>query len=418
MRIEMAYGKANSILDVPDNNIVDVFDAKKIPILPDARIEITKNLLRPIGFNTSLFDIAKNKKSACILLCEETNPGIIDIVLPPILKTLHAAGMSYKDIRIILAKALFPSGSPVDIATNFPKEIMKNYSIIVHDPSDHAAFKYVGKATNGAKIYIVRRCMDVELKISIGLLHPAQMAGLSLGCNLVVGGITSFRTLNELMNIDKYFSLDPEKSIQKNLLYKNLLEIANLAGIDFLVNIAVNQKSEIAAIFAGELKLTAYKSLRCFIKLFSTVVHSRVEIVWTSAGGYPFDRSVYHSIRALISALPLVKPNGAIIVFAECSDGIGSDSFRALLRGNGCTALPNSEKQCFAELFRCKEFQFVKNNANIVFISDKLRETNVGRVPFPCMNTNEALEFAANRYGHAAKMAVIPHGPLTLTFPG
>jgi nickel-dependent lactate racemase len=51
-----------------------------------------------------------------------------------------------------------------------------------------------------------------------------------------------------------------------------------------------------------------------------------------SAGGTEFDRYLYSAIWALNTVESLVKKNGAIILLAECSDGLGAETFTTLAR--------------------------------------------------------------------------------------
>jgi nickel-dependent lactate racemase len=76
------------------------------PALPDPQIEVIKSLLNPIGLNNSLFDLAKGKKNACVVICDITRPVPNRILLPPILRTLLAAGIEKSNICILIATGI------------------------------------------------------------------------------------------------------------------------------------------------------------------------------------------------------------------------------------------------------------------------------------------------------------------------
>ena len=56
------------------------------------------------------------------------------------------------------------------------------------------------------------------------------------------------------------------------------------------------------------------------------------DIVVTTNSGYPLDLNLYQAVKGMSAAAQVVRPGGAIIIAAECSDGIGHGPFLDLLR--------------------------------------------------------------------------------------
>ena len=46
------------------------------------------------------------------------------------------------------------------------------------------------------------------------------------------------------------------------------------------------------------------------------------DIVITTNSGYPLDLNLYQAVKGMSAASQVVKPGGAIIIAAECWDGI------------------------------------------------------------------------------------------------
>ena len=74
MHIDLAYGKSGLQIDVPEKNLVKVFSMKEKPAIREPYIALVKALLRPIGCEKSLFDMARGKKSACVVIPDITRP--------------------------------------------------------------------------------------------------------------------------------------------------------------------------------------------------------------------------------------------------------------------------------------------------------------------------------------------------------
>ena len=63
-------------------------------------------------------------------------------------------------------------------------------------------------------------------------------------------------------------------------------------------------------------------------------------IVITSNGGAPLDQNAYQAVKGLTTAADAAADGAALIICAECADGIGGDSFyKALSECAGPTEL-------------------------------------------------------------------------------
>ena len=81
--------------------------------------------------------------------------------------------------------------------------------------------------------------------------------------------------------------------MEGNPFHEESLEIAKMAGVDFIVNVTINKNKQITGIFCGDLEDAFYKGAG-FCKNFSTFeIEKQADIVLTSAGGYPLDCNLY-----------------------------------------------------------------------------------------------------------------------------
>src|SRR5688500_8766382 len=66
---------------------------------------IAEAIANPIGAQP-LAEIARGKKSACILICDITRPVPNKLILPPLLRTIEEAGIPRDAITILIATGL------------------------------------------------------------------------------------------------------------------------------------------------------------------------------------------------------------------------------------------------------------------------------------------------------------------------
>ena len=58
----------------------------------------------------------------------------------------------------------------------------------------------------------------------------------------------------------------------------------------------------------------------------------RFKTVVTSSAGYPLDKTYYQTIKGMVTPMDILEPGGTLIVASECSEGFGSEEFRAAQR--------------------------------------------------------------------------------------
>mgnify|MGYP000884098534 FL=1 len=69
MRIKMDYGKTGLMVDLPNDKVIGPLEIKNATPLANQSQAISDALSHPIG-SKPLAEIAKGKKTACILICD------------------------------------------------------------------------------------------------------------------------------------------------------------------------------------------------------------------------------------------------------------------------------------------------------------------------------------------------------------
>ena len=105
MQVTLDYGRTGLTVNLPDDRVVGPLAIRPAPPLPDPAATLEEALANPIG-TPPLSQIAKGRKNACILICDVTRPVPNRLLLPPILRTLEAAGIARRDVLILVATGL------------------------------------------------------------------------------------------------------------------------------------------------------------------------------------------------------------------------------------------------------------------------------------------------------------------------
>jgi nickel-dependent lactate racemase len=210
---------------------------------------------------------------------------------------------------------------------------------------------------------------------------------------------------------------------QGNPIYAEIQEAAGMAGETFLVNVTLNKHKQITGVFAGE--LNAAHAAGCSFARESAMVEvaEPFDVVLTSNSGYPLDLNVYQAVKGMSAAAQVVRDGGAILVAAECWDGIPEHGqYAQLLRQ------ASSPAELLEFVMRSPPAQDhwqvqiqaqVQSRAEVYLYSHNLSEAQVRAALLkPCGGIVERLEALVGRYGAGAKICVLPEGPMTIPYIG
>ncbi len=286
----------------------------------------------PIG-TKPLVELAAGKRTAAISVCDITRPAPNRVTLPPLLKRLHSAGIPVEGITILIATGLHRAATDDEIRTILGPDIAGRYRVVNHDAKVFSDHRALGSTARGTPVYIDKRFVDADLRITLGFIEQHLMLGFSGGRKLVVPGVAAQETIKVIHS--PRFMREPmatEGSIEDNPLHAELLEIAGMAGHDFMLDVTLTQQREISGVFAGD-PVKAHAAGVAFVRATSIApLAGLADAAITTSAGYPLDLTFYQILKGITAAAHVVKPGGKILILGECAEGIGSPDFARELR--------------------------------------------------------------------------------------
>ncbi|MBW2208130.1 MAG: nickel-dependent lactate racemase [Deltaproteobacteria bacterium] len=328
MRVELPCGHEKIDLDIPNNAMV--LEPVSMPTLHDPEGAVTSALEQPID-SPPLSELAAGRKNACIVISDNTRPVPNRVILPPLLKTLQSAGIDRDQITILIATGTHQSNEGKVLDGLVGPRLAADFNIINHLCDDPREYRRIHEL-DGAPIEINSRYLDADLKILTGLIEPHPFAGFSGGAKSILPGLSSFETMKFMHSFKMIAHPNVDNCIlQGNPFYEATLEVARLAGADFILNVVINKEKGTAGVFAGELR-AAHLAGCGMVEKFSVIPIERpADLVITTGGGHPLDATFYQSTKGLIGAMPVCKKGGTVILVCGCDQGVGSDNFCELV---------------------------------------------------------------------------------------
>jgi lactate racemase len=316
-------------VDLPDSSIV--MNPNHICGMDDSVAAVWSALETPIG-TAPLRDLAKGRKDACIVISDVTRPVPNKIILPPILQVLAEAGIEQSKITILIATGMHRPNLGEELEGMVGREIMDNYRIVNHFCQEASEIRKIAEI-DGAPIELNTHYLDADLKILTGLIEPHMYAGFSGGRKSLLPGISSFKTMTHMHS---FKMIDHPKvtncQLMGNPFHEAGEQVAELAGVDFILNVVINKTRDLVAVVGGHHTMAHQAGCRQVEKMSVRQVAEPVDLVVTSAGGYPLDATFYQVSKGLIAAKNVLKPGGSIIMACECREGLGSQEYCSMIR--------------------------------------------------------------------------------------
>lgn len=418
MKVMLAYGKTGMAIDLPDRNVAGVLTMRGAEPLPHPAEELEAALAQPIS-SAPLARLAAGARTACVVICDITRPVPNTVLLPPILSTLERSGIGRSGITILVATGLHRPSTEEELRAMVGEEIRGTYRILDHHARVAEEQAQLGRTRRGTPVEIDRTYVEADLKITTGFIEPHLMAGFSGGRKLIAPGCAGEATIKVLHSPG--FLEDPrcsEGSIEGNPLHEELLEIARMAGHDFMVNVSLDESHAITGIFAGDPVGAHAAGISHVRSSVCASVRRPVDIAVTTSAGYPLDLTYYQAVKGVTAALPVVRKGGTLIVAAECAEGLGSPEFTAM-----ATRYPDVEAfmseilshPVTIDQWQLEECAKAVRHADVILVSRRVHEEFPGKLFIrTAASVEEALEAGFRKHGPDASVAVIPNGPYTL----
>ena len=346
MKIDLKYGNSHKTLELNDKHVIATLELTKVPGLPDVTKAEIEALENPIG-SPKLSEIAKGKTTACVVISDYTRgvpykrPDFN--LLSPIIEELHEGGIKDENIKFLVGTGAHRAHTDKENRDNFGEEIVNKYEVISHD-CDKSNVS-LGKLSTGNELLVDKLWVDSEVKVMTGLITTHYFGGFSGGRKGILPGITD----RESIRRNHAMIIDPEVDIAKtkgNPISDEMDEAAKKAGVDFLLNVVINDQKEIVKIVTGDLEQAFEVGWKACRDLYRVPFHEKADVVFACAGGYPKDVSLYQSQKTINNAKLVLKEGGTIVLISECREGIGSDTFAEwLLEASSLDELLNTKQE-------------------------------------------------------------------------
>ena len=411
MKIELGFGDTTQILNVPDENLSEVLVPNDIEHTMSAGEAVKNALEHPIG-SARLRDIVKPGEKIAIITSDITRPMPTYAVMPFLLDELSSAGVSDKDITLVFALGSHRKHSDAEKIKLAGEETFRRIACVDGDTADCV---HLGITSRGTPVDIVRCVAEADRRICLGNIEYHYFAGYSGGAKAIMPGVSTRDAIqsNHRMMIEKEACAG---NLDTNPLRQDIEEAARMCGIDFILNVVLDEHKKIIYAVAGDSVKAHRQGCRFLDTLYGKRIKQKADIVVVSQGGAPKDLNLYQTQKALDNAKHAVKDGGIIVLVGSCKEGLGEKVFEEWMLGAEKSAdlIARIKKEFKLGGHKAAAIALVLEYADIYLVSD-MEDAFVKKLFFtPFKTVQDAFNAALEKKGKNASVLVMPYGGSTL----
>lgn len=376
---------------------------------------VEQSLDNPIG-SPSLEELATGKKNIVIISSDHTRPVPSHIITPILLRRLRSVAPEAR-IRILVATGFHRPSTHAELVAKYGEEIVANEEIVMHKSQVDEDMVKIGKLPSGGDLIINKVAEEADLLISEGFIESHFFAGFSGGRKSVLPGISSYKTI--MANHSGEFINDKHSrtgNLHHNMVHHDMVYAARKAGLQFILNVVLDEDKHIIGSFAGDLE-AAHKQGTDFVGELAGVKAIKSDIAITTNGGYPLDQNIYQAVKGMTAAEATNKQNGTIIIVAGCRDGHGGDGFYHNIADVADPqefldkAINTPRLETVPDQWTSQILARILVNHHVIVVSDLVEPSLITNMHMELATSiDDALASAFNREGTAAQVTVIPDG--------
>ncbi len=325
-KVRLPYGKGYMETQIPAD-VEELRSNYPVPSLDEYAL-VAAALDEPLG-TPPLEELARGKRSAVILIACRTRRTGSHIYVPLIVERLLRAGMPREGITVITATGSHDNFRPQDAELLLGPELAPWIRFEGHDCHSPEKLRYVGTTSRGTEVRLSQRYLDADLKIATGRVTCHYFAGFSGGRKAILPGVSALSTIRQNHSFavlrDGEIQVNPTTAngiLEGNPIHEDMLEAASFAPPDFTLNTVLNANHQIVAAFGGEMRQAHEQAADLVRRHDFLKIDAPYDWLIVSSGGAPYDVNGIQAIKAPINLYKAVRPGGALVLLAECPEGI------------------------------------------------------------------------------------------------
>lgn len=421
MKLHLPYGEHGIDAEVPET--ATVLRPEQVAALGDPTSAVGAAIDAPVA-GPPLRRIVRAGQRAAIVVSDVTRPVPNEIILPPILETLEAGGVRREDVTIVIGTGLHRPSRPDERRRILGDEILSRYRVVDHVAKDRSTQAYLLTTARGVEVWLNRAYVEAELRIVTGFVEPHLFGGYSGGGKAVLPGIAGAEAI--MANHDASMIGHPKSTwcvTDGNPIFEEMRDVALRSEPSFSLNVTLDERKRITGVFAGELTAAHDAAIAQAARQAVRPIPHLYDVVVVTNMGYPADLVLYQAVKGISVANQACASGGAILLVAECREGLGAGEYVDLLQserspGELLRAVQRPERPTTFDQWQVQVQAMVQARCDVWLHSSMSREAvesaHLRYAPDVTETLATIIEDKRGALGREPSVCVLAHGQLTV----
>jgi len=416
MNIELGYGRASLSLSYTEGLYRVLSPEASEGEHPLSDVEIGASLDAPIGA-PPLDEIISPGESVLIVVSDATRATGSAQVINLVVRRLVAMGVSPRDVRIIFSTGIHRPVTREEKRELLSPFIVQRVRTFNHTASDEANLLSFGQTERGTPIELNRALKEHDQLILTGAINFHYFAGFTGGRKSVCPGLASARTVEATHMLALDFERGGRRAgvgtglLDGNAVHEECERIAAEVAPSFLINTVTDERGRVVGVYAGDWRLAHRKGCEDYAQQHSLRIDAKREVVIASCGGAPYDINLIQAHKTLDMAAHACKEGGAIILLAQCADGLGRADFLKWFESESSRSLEARLRESYEVNGQTAWSLLVKAEKHRIHLVSELPDEDVRRMR---MIPSRTLEEAIGQVDSTAEGYIMPRGATLL----
>ena len=326
---QFAYGDGSISLPLNEDSVLAELHGNTVEPLADIRAALWASLDAPID-SAPLCGRAKAGDTVALVVSDMSRFWMRqDLVIPHLVDYLiERCHVRAENITIVVANGTHIGGGEPELRKLVTDGVYDRIRVENHD-CRAADLVYLGTTPHGTPVRINRTAAEADLVLCLGAVTHHVMAGFGGGRKSILPGISGEETIfhNHAFSLDAA-ALRSNPAIgngvlKGNPLHEDMCEAAGMVKNLFVVNLVMNARMQLAAVFSGHYLTSWEQACRMVDRIYQVDVPEKADVIVASCGGFPKDISLYQGTKTIDNVESGLKPGGTLILIIEAREGGG-----------------------------------------------------------------------------------------------
>lgn len=323
----LPYGNTEVYVTVDMKDLLSIAEPVRVDPRLHPREIIAKTLAEPRG-SKKLEELVGPDCTVAIAVEGTTAPFNAIAVLAPIVTQLVNLIVPKDKITVIIANGVRERSSKDIVKALKASDDLKGVNLVEHTRAT-TTLSNLGETRQKTPLAVNKAYIDAKIKIAVGEVEVDSYTGFTGAHTAIIPGLASPPTVETHRKLILKGDVKPGV-IEANQVKEDAIEAAKMAGCDIAIQLVTNTHGRLISAFAGAIEETWGQAIYALGASYQINAEAGADIVVVSTGGSKHDYDLYSAAWALQGSMRLVKKGGALILLAECPEGLGAETFSNL----------------------------------------------------------------------------------------